>query len=128
VQLAHQLEARAGVRPLGARLPVWLRAARNVGVRLLRVGAILRRRAAVRDLQTTAWTPSLRQVIADLDLLNHNTEQDFLRIGGKLAEFIEAVNLISSELTALANLISGSKGHANPRRSRALWTVPWRWV
>ncbi len=31
-------------------------------------------------------------------------------MGGKLAEFMDAVNLISSELTALANLISGDEG------------------
>jgi hypothetical protein len=49
-------------------------------------------------------------VIADLNALNRNSEQDFLQIGGKLVEFIEAVNLISAELTALANLISGEQG------------------
>lgn len=37
------------------------------------------------------------QVIADLDHLNHNTEQDFLRIGDKLSDF----NLISCDLKAL---------------------------
>jgi len=49
-------------------------------------------------------------VIADLDLLNHNTEQDFLRIGGKLSEFSEAVGLISFELTALADMMSAEQG------------------
>ncbi len=61
------------------------------------------------DSQERAYAETLGQVIADLDYLNHNTEQDFLRIGGKLAEFIEAVNLISSELTALADPISGDQ-------------------
>jgi methyl-accepting chemotaxis protein len=49
-------------------------------------------------------------VIVDLDRLNQNTEQDFLRIGGQLGEFIETVNQISSELTTLADLISGDRG------------------
>jgi hypothetical protein len=40
----------------------------------------------------------LDQVIADLDLLNRSTERDFLRIGGKLGEFIEGVSAISSDL------------------------------
>lgn len=62
------------------------------------------------DPQGKEYAAQLGQVIADLDLLNHNTEQDFLRIGGKLAESIEAVQLISSELTALADLASGEQG------------------
>lgn len=52
---------------------------------------------------------SLVQVIADLNQLNRDTEQDFLRIGGKLAEFMQTVSLISSELTTLANT---EHGHA----------------
>ena len=52
----------------------------------------------------------LAQVIADLKDLNRNTEQDFLRIGGKLAEFIAAVDLISYGLTSLADVISGEHG------------------
>jgi hypothetical protein len=53
---------------------------------------------------------TLGRVVADLDLLNHKTEHDFLEIGSKLSEFIEIVNLISSSLTALMNLISGQQG------------------
>jgi hypothetical protein len=49
-------------------------------------------------------------VIGDLDLLNHNTEYEFLQIGSKLAEFLDAVNLISSDLASLASLISGEQG------------------
>ncbi|MGC2112394.1 MAG: hypothetical protein WA655_22945 [Candidatus Korobacteraceae bacterium] len=63
---------------------------------------------------TNAWNESLGQVIADLDLLNHNTEQDFLRIGEKLVEFIQSVDLISSDLSALTNWEAGL------RASRAL--------
>jgi methyl-accepting chemotaxis protein len=60
---------------------------------------------------------TLSRVIADLDHLNRNTEQDFLRIGGKLAEFIATVDLISSGLTSLTNVISLQHG---PHASEAL--------
>jgi len=62
------------------------------------------------DSRAKTWTETLGRVISDLDLLNHDTEQYFLRIGGKLAEFIGAVNQISSELTTLATLISEEQG------------------
>jgi hypothetical protein len=61
------------------------------------------------DTQTKHWESTIEQIIAELDALNHSTEQDFLRIGGKLVEFIESVNLMSSELTALVNVISGEE-------------------
>lgn len=64
-----------------------------------------------------AESRKIRQVILELELLNSNTEQDFLSIGGKLGEFIGAVGQISSELDALANQISGEQG---PRVSQAL--------
>jgi len=41
--------------------------------------------------------------------LNHDTEQGFLSIGGKLAEFMQTVSLITSELTALANEEHGQR-------------------
>jgi hypothetical protein len=75
------------------------------------------RKTSSSDSQTKPWSESIRQVSADLELLNRNTEQDFLKIGEKLADFIDAVNLISSELKALANLISGEQGR---RASEAL--------
>jgi methyl-accepting chemotaxis protein len=56
-----------------------------------------------------ASAKSLGQVIADLDLLNHDTEQGFLSIGGKLAEFMQTVSVISSELTTLANAEHGQQ-------------------
>ena len=59
---------------------------------------------------TKTLTENLGRAIADLDLLNQNTEKDFLKIGGQLGGFIEAVNLISSRLTALVDLISGGDG------------------
>jgi hypothetical protein len=58
---------------------------------------------------SSASAQSLKQVIADLDSLNHDTEQGFLSIGGKLAEFMQTVSVISSELTALANAEHGQK-------------------
>src|SRR5208283_1774194 len=70
---------------------------------------------------------TLVQVIADLDNLNHGTEQDFLIIGAKLAEFIATVDLISSGLAALAHVICGEHG---PRASEALtasFAAPRKW-
>jgi hypothetical protein len=58
---------------------------------------------------SSASAQSLGHVIADLDSLNHDTEQGFLSIGGKLAEFMQTVSVISSELTALANTEHGQK-------------------
>jgi len=72
----------------------------------------LRSRALVSPLSaqpSAAPAGSLGQVIADLDLLNHDTEQDFLRIGGKLTEFMQAVSVISAELTALASSEQGQR-------------------
>src|ERR1039457_5711892 len=68
MQLAEQPEARAGVAPLRAQLGAWLRAGRNTSVRLLRAGALGRRRAGVSDAQSKAWRETLGQVVADLDL------------------------------------------------------------
>jgi hypothetical protein len=60
---------------------------------------------------------ALQAVSSDLDLLNHNTEQDFLDIGEKLAGFIETAGLISSELAALANWEQGLRASEALRRS-----------
>jgi methyl-accepting chemotaxis protein len=54
---------------------------------------------------------SLGQVVEDLTLVNRNTEQEFLRIGGTLGDVMETVNLISSDLASLASLISGENGN-----------------
>jgi hypothetical protein len=82
--------------------------------RLLTARSRTTTQAAVSDSQADSHVRNssviLEQVIAELDLLNHNTEQDFLRIGGKLGEFIETVNVISSRLAALVNMISGAHG------------------
>ena len=76
-----------------------------------------REKAAGIDSEGNLLACTIEQVIADLDHLNHNTEQDFLRIGEKLGDFVEAVNLISRDLRSLADLISGEDGL---RASRAL--------
>jgi hypothetical protein len=69
------------------------------------------------DSLSRGWKQTLGQLIAVLDLLNHDTEQDFLSIGEKLGEFIAAVNLISSDVSVFANLISGER---TQRTSEAL--------
>jgi hypothetical protein len=63
----------------------------------------------LRATPSPALAQSLGQLIADLDSLNHDTEQGFLSIGGKLAEFMRTVSVISSELTALANVEHGQQ-------------------
>ena len=78
-----QPDAMAGVPPVEARVSTWLLAARKA------VAGMFRRQAAIDKSAAQAWRETLEQVIADLDLLNRNTEQDFLTIGGKLADFIE---------------------------------------
>ncbi len=95
----------------------WLQAVRNAGGTWLQAGTRGLRKGAESASESRVRVENLAQVIADLELLNQNTEQDFLRIGGKLAEFIEAVNLISSQLAALADLNSGEQA---VRASQAL--------
>jgi hypothetical protein len=63
----------------------------------------------------TQWDTTIDQVIADLESLNHSTEQDFLAVGGKLMEFRSAARQISSEMTALIELISGEHGNETSR-------------
>jgi methyl-accepting chemotaxis protein len=71
---------------------------------------VFRRRATVEDSESMARSETLRRLIADLELLNRNTERDFLSIGGKLSEFIEAVDLISSDLKGLAEMMTDEQG------------------
>ena len=58
----------------------------------------------------TDWEIAADRVIADLEELNRSTEQDFLAVGGKLIEFRSAARQISSDMTALTELISGEQG------------------
>ena len=56
-------------------------------------------------------------MLGNLDLQIDDTEQYFLKIGAKLAGFIDTVNLISSEsLGALEESISGEYGYAHSTR------------
>jgi methyl-accepting chemotaxis protein len=98
--------AQAGSAPLGRHISGWLKAARKVSGRF---PGRFHSSGKTRDKRSERqnWTDALRQVIADLELLNRNTEQDFLRIGGKLAEFIGEGSQISSELTALGDRHQG---------------------
>jgi methyl-accepting chemotaxis protein len=81
----------------------------------------VRRKTAVSDFQSESGAATLEKTIALLDSLDRNTERDFLGIGEKLAEFIRTVDSISSELTALADLISGDHGsHASETLASAL--------
>ncbi len=108
MQLTVHPEEQAVAPSPGAQFSCWLNSVRSTVTRVLRTGNIHRRTPA--SDPETDWTKALEQVIGDLDRLNQETERDFLSIGGKLAEFIEAVGLISSELAALRDLISGEHG------------------
>jgi uncharacterized phage infection (PIP) family protein YhgE len=99
---------------------------RGNGGNRVRLDVILRSRegAMPLDVQPSGVsTESLGQVIAVLDSLNHDTEQGFMSIGAKLADFMQTVSAISSELTALANAEHGQKAslvltHALDRSTR----------
>jgi hypothetical protein len=88
----------------------WRQATEHIRGRWRRRGARVPLRTAGREAPAPApaATDSLGLVIADLEELNRTTEHDFLRIGGQLAAFIEAVHQISAELTALG---TGSEAH-----------------
>ena len=108
-------EALARVPAVEARVSTWMLAARKA------VAGVFRRQAAIDESAAKDWRETLDQVIADLDLLNRNTEQDFLTIGGKLAGFIEKVNQISSQLAVLATFSSQEQGlHASQALTNAL--------
>jgi hypothetical protein len=106
--LAGLPDTPAEYPPAGA-LSVWRRVARRA--------AVVHRKTLPPDSRNPGWAAKLEQVIAGLDALNRSTEVDFLAIGHKLTEFMQTVKLISSELTALVNLLSGEYG---PRASQAL--------
>ena len=115
MQLADQPTHR--IPRMRPELFTWLQAVRNAGGTWLQAGTRGLRKGAESASESRVRVENLAQVIAESELLNQNTEQDFLRIGGKLAEFIEAVNLISSQLAALADLNSGEQA---VRASQAL--------
>src|SRR5579872_7330933 len=53
------------------------------------------------------YSALLRQVLNDLGALNRSTERDFLSVGDKLAEFLSFTRQISSDMTALGEILSG---------------------
>jgi hypothetical protein len=75
----------------------------------------------VDDSRGLAGRAILERVIEDLSALNRNSEQSFLELGAKLVEFIAAVDLISSEVTTLTDLVSGEHmGRASEALTSAL--------
>lgn len=76
--------------------------------------------AILADSPSKAWVQTLVAIIVELEQLNRDTEQEFLRIGGQVGEFLKTVSLMSSDLTALADLVSGEQGQ---RASEALTGV-----
>ncbi len=67
-----------------------------------------------------AWTEILQAISGDLERLNRETEHEFVKIGAQVSEFIETVNVMSADLSALAELVSGEQGE---RASEALTRV-----
>jgi hypothetical protein len=58
----------------------------------------------------TSWASTIDQAIEDLRTLNVATEADFLTVGGKLMEFRVAARQISSDMTALVEVVSAEGG------------------
>jgi hypothetical protein len=56
------------------------------------------------------WAETLEEISNELVHLNRDTETEFLRVGAKVSEFINTVGLLSTDLTSLADLISGEHG------------------
>jgi methyl-accepting chemotaxis protein len=52
----------------------------------------------------------LHAATIELEHLNRETEAEFLRVGNQISGFIELVNLMSADLNALAELMSGQQG------------------
>ena len=70
--------------------------------------------------QKSGWPSSVERVIRDLEALNRSTERDFLTVGGKLREFLTSARKISTDMAALAELISGEQSR---KASAALYTI-----
>lgn len=68
----------------------------------------------------TARAAAIDRVIADLEKLNESTERDFLAVGEKLIRFRSTARQISSDMSALTELISGEQGR---RAAEALGDV-----
>jgi hypothetical protein len=64
----------------------------------------------VAEARGRAWAQTLGTIIGELEQLNLDTEQAFLKIGGEVTGFMRTVNLMSSDLSGLAQLASGEQG------------------
>jgi len=118
MQLTDRPDDSADGLPRRTGISAKLFAAWSKGSRFPWLRAIFRPTQIGSDSDAAEWVDTLGKVVDDLSLLNHNTEQYFLEIGGKLAEFIQTVKLISSELAVLSELESGA--HAAQSLTRAL--------
>ena len=81
---------------------------RNIAARLsglLRAG--LRRQSVA-----GGWAAPLEGVVRDLEGLNRRTEQDFLQVGGRLAEFLSITRQVSADMAALSALFAGEGGQS----------------
>lgn len=71
---------------------------------------LLSRRLCSRRTSQAAAGTALGRVIKDLESLNRSTEHDFLAVGEKLTAFRSTARQISSDMAAIAELISGEHG------------------
>ena len=62
------------------------------------------------ESQAEHWAETLTAVCQELECLNRDTEKEFLKTGQSVSEFIETVDLLSSELAGLGGMISGELG------------------
>ncbi len=72
------------------------------------------------DSSALSWAGTLSGINTELELLNRDTELEFLKIGAKVSEFIDTVSRLSADLKALAEIVSGEQGQ---RASDALTGV-----
>ncbi len=80
-----------------------------------------------RSTRARLWTPptaaspaALAEVRADLDRLNHATEEDFLRVGARLQAFLEQAKEISRRCSDLAGLLSAEEADRADRDLRSI--------
>jgi hypothetical protein len=103
---AYNSGTEVDMRSRIAELSGWLKTAWKASSGMLRV--VLQSRGPIaRDAQRQSET--LTQVIDALALLNRNTERDFLNIGSKLFDFVTTIDLISTDLSELAESQKGAR-------------------
>jgi hypothetical protein len=60
--------------------------------------------------RATAWAQMLLASCVDLEQLNRDTEQEFLRVGAKVMDFVEVAAGMSHDLSVIAGLASNDHG------------------